>query len=586
MCGIFACICSEKSSKKINSNESIRYFLSRRGPDQFGKKEIAIDCHLNNDLLITLMSSGLQLRGSCDQPLLDETGSSLQWNGQIFNGIEVNKSDSDTEVLMKLLSKCNNEKDLIQLLSSICGPWSFTFWNNKTKHFWFGRDILGRRSLCWNINRRDELIIISSISHFSHFDDRESLIWEEIPANGIYCLDFSNKLSLKETIIDLKHINWNRRISGEKLISYSSLALISPITVPLNRSLPNEENLCQQIPQTIIEQFIVVLRDSVKKRCLNQQNVCKKCFLRSINDNEFESEDQLSSDSEGDILGPTVIPTKVLEKECTHASTAILFSGGLDSTIIALLADECVSNSLPIDLLNVAFDSDAPDRETGLRAWNELKSLRPKRRWNFVSIYISKEELQTMREKHIKHLVKPSKTVLDDSIGCAIWFAANGKGLLLEEHEVTSVYETPARIVLLGMGADEQLAGYSRHRRVFDNKGWNGLIDELALEIDRLSTRNLGRDDRVTSDHGREPRYPFLDEEVINFLNGIPVWQKCNLTLDRSAGEKLLLRKVANRLGLCKTSLHLKRAIQFGSRIAKIEQNREKGDNLCSRLAS
>ena len=32
------------------------------------------------------------------------------------------------------------------------------------------------------------------------------------------------------------------------------------------------------------------------------------------------------------------------------------------------------------------------------------------------------------REEHVKHLVYPLETVLDDSIGCAIWFAARGKG--------------------------------------------------------------------------------------------------------------------------------------------------------------
>ena len=134
------------------------------------------------------------------------------------------------------------------------------------------------------------------------------------------------------------------------------------------------------------------------------------------------------------------------------------------------------------------------------------------------------------------------------------------------------------------MGADEQLAGYSRHRRVFDTKGWSGLIDEMALEVDRLSSRNLGRDDRVTSDHGREPRYPFLDETVIDFLNGTPVWHKCDLRLERSEGEKLLLRKVAEELGLRQTSHHLKRAIQFGSRIAKMEGSGVKGNDICRKI--
>lgn len=580
---------------KISSNESIRHFLDRRGPDQFAKVQIPVDNCYQSGLQLCLMSSSLQLRGKhlCDQPLMDTIGNVLQWNGQVFGGgIKIKDSDSDTEVLMQKLSKCSSDEDILSVLSQICGPWSFTYWDRHRKCFWFGRDVLGRRSLCWNTNKRDELLIISSICQ-SEYDP--SLVWEEIPANGVYCLDFSSVRPLNQMMSNLKHYCWDRRISGTEYQS-ESICLKSPITVPLNRSLPTDSDNSDDITQEVIEKFIAVLRQSIKKRCLNQQSLCKKCFIVSLDQSNGDTDrtDEYSSDSEGDILGTSPSdPIKsylrnktVDKKDCTHASTAILFSGGLDSTLIALMTDECIPKALPIDLLNVAFDSDAPDRETGLKAWDELKALRPNRRWNFVSIYISKEELQTMREKHIKYLVKPSQTVLDDSIGCALWFAANGKGLLMEDHEVTSVYETPARVVLLGMGADEQLAGYTRHRRVFDKSGWSGLIDEIALEIDRLSSRNLGRDDRVTSDHGREPRYPFLDENVINFLNGIPVWRKCNLRLDRSAGEKLLLRKVANHLGLCHTSHHLKRAIQFGSRIAKIEVHREKGEDICSRLTS
>ena len=31
---------------------------------------------------------------------------------------------------------------------------------------------------------------------------------------------------------------------------------------------------------------------------------------------------------------------------------------------------------------------------------------------------------------------------------------------------------------------------------------------------------------RCISDHGREARFPFLDEEVVSFLNSLPVWIK------------------------------------------------------------
>lgn len=62
------------------------------------------------------------------------------------------------------------------------------------------------------------------------------------------------------------------------------------------------------------------------------------------------------------------------------------------------------------------------------------------------------------------------------------------------------------QVVLTGIGADEQLAGYSRHRVRFTTSGLEGLIQELAMELGRISSRNLGRDDRVIGDHAKEAR--------------------------------------------------------------------------------
>lgn len=430
------------------------------------------------------------------------------------------------------------------------------------------------------------------------------IVFEEIPTFGVYCFDFGDHSSLADTISNVRHFSWNRSISGQPLSNLSGslqLSLQSPITVQLNFTLPDENFNSQlaavsgdeldesSIPVEVIDGLNQVLSKAVEVRCGNHHNVCRKCFARYVRHNEraIVSDRSYSSDSEDEMRGGRSNTINgVTFRECNHASTAILFSGGIDSSVVALMADQFVPPHLPIDLLNVAFNNDAPDRETGLRAWEELRILRPSRKWNFVSIHISKEELETYRAKHIRFLVKPSQTVLDDSIGCAVWFATRGKGLLMQAPgEITSfTCQTRARVVLLGMGADEQLAGYSRHRKAFLNGSWKQLLEEIKFDVERISSRNLGRDDRVTADHGIEARFPFLDEMVINYLNSLPIWHKCNLYLGRSKGEKLLLRLLARKLGLRATAQHLKRAIQFGSRIAKLEERNEKGADVSSRL--
>lgn len=143
--------------------------------------------------------------------------------------------------------------------------------------------------------------------------------------------------------------------------------------------------------------------------------------------------------------------------------------------------------------------------------------------------------------------------------------------------------KTPAmsrcKVLLVGIGADEQLAGYSRHRTVFKRGGVGPLLEELNMDTARIYSRNLGRDDRCISDHGREAWFPFLDETIVAFLQETPLELICNLDEPQGEGDKKILRLAARSVGLGDSTRLVKRAIQFGSRIAKLTNVKYLGSN-------
>lgn len=248
----------------------------------------------------------------------------------------------------------------------------------------------------------------------------------------------------------------------------------------------------------------------------------------------------------------------------------VMFSGGLDSVVLAGMAAKLLQRNQTLELYNVAFgNSKAADRQAGLQCYQELKANHADKDIQLVLVDISDWESVVEEEKRVQQLIFPKTSVMDLNIGTALWFGSRGVGTVDGQ-----VYHSRAKILILGMGADEQLGGYGRHRKA-SREGT--LREELDLDIGRIWERNLGRDDRVLSDHGKEARFPFLDPIVMQFLASTPVNDICDFSMDPGQGDKRILRLVAQRMGMTTASGLVKRAIQFGSRIAHLSDKQHFG---------
>ncbi|KAL0490801.1 asparagine synthetase domain-containing protein [Acrasis kona] len=531
------------TNKNITPNtegniQNIANVITPRGPD--GTHHVQEHIDGSN---VTLFGSLLALRGlPTPQPLVDQSKNHvLCWNGEVFGDEQIYQQiknrlsgANDTAFLMDQLSQYDTVEQSLNLFSKVEGPFSFIYLNRQN-YLLFGRDIMGRRSLLYSLQSNSYFALSSTACALHCSDSLEVTVWEEIPNNGIYHLDLSQSQH------QMQLHPW------ENLFSSNSVEWPLKKRLPEHIAPPDDYVRNDVVYDDLVSKFTDLLLQSTRKRVVDVYN----------------------------------------HGELTRVG--VLFSGGIDSVIITALAhvalnDEQSDQQQHIDLLNVSFGNDskqmsnAADRKQAIQAFEELKSLYPSRCFNLVLIDVTNGELASNKQ-NIERLIYPRSTVLDFNIGAALWFASTGVGRLYGD-DSNQKYVSTAKVLLCGIGSDEQLAGYGRHRTSFMRKqkhDWSALNDELDVDVGRLWIRNLGRDDRLISSHGKESRNPFLDEDFMRFCRNQPLWYLTDLRRE-AHGDKMILRDAADRMGLKITSKFVKRAIQFGSNIAKVSHKKQDGD--------
>ena len=426
MCGILCVIQNESCTCNLDDlRQKIERDLKNRGPDV----QNSVTIEDNSSFRIYFHATLLWLRGA--QPFIQPVqrdGNVLLWNGDLYD-TELPDGISDTELLTQQLSCGETHFDIRKVLSQIKGPGSYIFYNERLKTLWFGRDVLGRHSLLATIEKCHT--IIASIG-FSG----SNLV--EVPSNGIYEIALDRNL--------FKLYPWSHKASKSPFMPFEIQTEDVPASIEKVAVEPAGEIFCDvdeflrsPVGENAIEGLRKVLMLAVEERVGAQPLLCKECIWNEVS-------------KTGGAFTSTAI--KLSAGVCHQSKVAVLFSGGIDSVVLAYLAGQCLKPGEPLDLINVAFEQadgsfDVPDRITAHQAYEELKTLLPDRLFNLVLVNVTKSQLREMREARIKNLLYPLETVLDDSIGCAIWFAARGQGQLWNRDNID--YCSPARVILLGM---------------------------------------------------------------------------------------------------------------------------------------
>ncbi|MFA6889155.1 MAG: asparagine synthetase B [Candidatus Woesearchaeota archaeon] len=232
-------------------------------------------------------------------------------------------------------------------------------------------------------------------------------------------------------------------------------------------------------------------------------------------------------------------------------SVGILFSGGIDSTLVAFI---CKKLKKKITCYTAAFQHgntrDAPDLVQAKIVAKKLK---------LPLKYIILDLKQT--ENIIPKVVSIIETKEVVKVGVALPFYCAAELAKKDKQKV----------LLSGLGSEEIFAGYHRHMKVLQQE--KNINAECLEGLGQLWERDLYRDDLVMMAHTLELRLPFLDHTLINYALSIPAKYKIN-----KKQSKIIMRELAIRLGIPKyIAMKKKIAAQYGSNFNRALEKLAKG---------
>lgn len=222
---------------------------------------------------------------------------------------------------------------------------------------------------------------------------------------------------------------------------------------------------------------------------------------------------------------------------------AVLFSGGIDSSLIAFVLKDFVEG---IQLYCAGLEGS----KSLVRAKENAELLG----LELHEVPIEKEEIPKLLDK--------TRTAINSSERLQLQIALPAFAAM------EAIKNASIEAVFSGTGADELFCGYREFNSVLENSGYKGVEELIWKKLAGMHERNLKRELALAKHFSLDLRAPFLEEEFLLQAMAFPARKKIHSASDGL--RKHALRELAFSLGLpekiCKEK---KKAIQFDSGIAR-----------------
>jgi len=217
----------------------------------------------------------------------------------------------------------------------------------------------------------------------------------------------------------------------------------------------------------------------------------------------------------------------------------IIFSGGIDSVIIAWLAKKMVREV-------TCYTGGVKDSSDVAFARHIAKKLDLKLRVNELS------------QDEVEQIIPEVIDVIEDTNAGQVEVAVPVYAAIKLAHE------DGIKVMFTGQGADELFGGYSWYTKVVEKEGYQKLREHMTEDLLLLYRETLEREDKITMAHSIEMREPFLDMSVIRVSMRIDM--KLNVKSGDDIFGKHVHRRLAQKLGVPRNiAYRIKEAAQHGS---------------------